>query len=390
MLNLPQPGLATGILRKAWGESIDDKNDKETARTRMIGNALLQQAKEGNMNDSGFSFLNENFPEMAGSIKQANEKAKSENVLRLEKMKLEKIELGGKLFNQKIEASIKFSDEAVYGEAGREFQKAALEEAKTYAKMMGKEFNVSAAMDAIDIKKAQKKFNFEVLQENIKGIQSGATPERIAGVERNLSDFASKNKGDPAISMMEKQIATAKTRLAKETERKENLETKKAEEARSKQAEIEKENRNRKIKMTNPKNGRTVEISATQQQAFEKAGWELGGQSKTPSEKGEVTWTTATNNLSKRFGSQDAMGNIIITKELQDKHKLSQKKLVELKKQGMDPLEAINTAEDYANKVEEKYQEYMKAAKLKRGKDRQEAENKTRAAFKKKYGYIPR
>ena len=113
----------------------------------------------------------------------------------------------------------------------------------------------------------------------------------------------------------------------------------------------------------------------------------------TPAEKketGGVTWTTATNNLSKRFGSQDAIGNIIITPGLQNKHRLAQKKLVELKKKDVDPLEAINTAEDYANQVEAKYQEYMTAASKLSGNDRKAAEAKINAAYKKKYGYLPR
>lgn len=240
MLNLPRvTGWGTDTIASTMMKKSADDRDKETERTRMIGNALLQQAKEGNLNDSGFSFLNEKFPELAKGAEQENIKVQSVNAAKLEKMKLEKIELGGKLFDQKIDAAAKFGDESVYGAGGREFQKAALEEARTYAKMMGKEFNVSAAMDAIDIKKAQKKFKFEVLQENIKGIQSNATPERIAGVERSLGEFASKNKGDPSIPMMEKMIATAKSRLEKEAEIKE----KKAEEGRKKDAEIAKESR---------------------------------------------------------------------------------------------------------------------------------------------------
>jgi len=103
-----------------------------------------------------------------------------------------------------------------------------------------------------------------------------------------------------------------------------------------------------------------------------------------PKEPQEVTWTTATNNLSKRFGKQDAIGNIIITLDLQHRHRLAQKKLVELKRQGIEPLDAINQAEDFANKVEENYSLYLKAAKT------EEQKKQVGDQFKAKYGYLPR
>ena len=98
---------------------------------------------------------------------------------------------------------------------------------------------------------------------------------------------------------------------------------------------------------------------------------------------GDVTWTTATNNLSKRFGKQDAVGNIIITPELQNRHRLAQKKLVELKDANVDPLKAVNEAELYANKVEENFNLYLKSAKTKEQKE------KVKNQFKAKYGYLP-
>lgn len=221
MLNLPRvTGWGTDTIASTMMKLNADERETEKERTRMIGNALLQQAKEGNLNDSGFSFLNEKFPELAGTAKQANETAKTENAAKLQNMKLQKTELGWKLFNQKIDAANKFGDETIYGDSGRELQKAAMAEAKQFADMMGIPFNMSAAMDAQDIKKEQKKFNMLLLQENIKGIQQGATPEQIASVEGMLAVFASKNKGEPAIPIMEKMIATAKSRLEKEAERK--------------------------------------------------------------------------------------------------------------------------------------------------------------------------
>ena len=124
MLNLPRvTGWGTDTIASTMMKKSAENRDRETERTRMIGNALLQQAKEGNMNDSGFSFLNEKFPELAGTAKQANETAKGENAAKLQNMKLQKTELGWKLFNQKIDAANKFGDETIYGDAGRELQK---------------------------------------------------------------------------------------------------------------------------------------------------------------------------------------------------------------------------------------------------------------------------
>lgn len=85
-----------------------------------------------------------------------------------------------------------------------------------------------------------------------------------------------------------------------------------------------------------------------------------------------------------RFGKQDAMGNIIVTPDLANVHRLAQKKLVELKKSGVKPLDAVNQAEDFARNVENRFWQYMEKVK-----DKKEKEN-LRRTFKKKYGYVPR
>jgi len=97
-----------------------------------------------------------------------------------------------------------------------------------------------------------------------------------------------------------------------------------------------------------------------------------------------ITWTTAINNLSKRFGSQNAMGSIIITKGLENKHRLAQGKLIELEKSGMDPMEAVQKAEQYAIHVEQRYWQYIDAAKTENEKE------KVNSLFEKDYGYIPK
>ncbi len=76
-----------------------------------------------------------------------------------------------------------------------------------------------------------------------------------------------------------------------------------------------------------------------------------------------VTWTTATKAVERRFGSQDPMGNIIITTEVAGMHRVAQKKLVELKRQGIEPLDAVNQAEEHARTIEKRYWEFMDSYK---------------------------
>jgi len=64
----------------------------------------------------------------------------------------------------------------------------------------------------------------------------------------------------------------------------------------------------------------------------------------------QVTWTTATRELTKRFGRLDPTGMWTITSELQSVHRLAQKALVALRDKGIDPLRAVNVAEDAARK----------------------------------------
>ena len=97
-----------------------------------------------------------------------------------------------------------------------------------------------------------------------------------------------------------------------------------------------------------------------------------------------ITWTTAANNLSKRFGSQDRIGNIIITEGLQNRHRLAQQKLVEFMNENVEPMDAVNKAEIFANNVESRYWQYIDAAKT------QKQTEEVQSLFKTKYGYIPK
>ena len=106
---------------------------------------------------------------------------------------------------------------------------------------------------------------------------------------------------------------------------------------------------------------------------------------KTPS---PVTWTTATNELQKRFGKLDQTGMWAVTSELQATHRKAQEILVDLQDQGVDPLRAVNEAEnkarDWQKKIEDRYFQYIQDA----GRD-DEKVDKVKSAFYEQYGYIP-
>lgn len=115
-----------------------------------------------------------------------------------------------------------------------------------------------------------------------------------------------------------------------------------------------------------------MEAEAARAKAVEKA---------KPKEPSPVTWTTATKQVEKRFGKQDPTGNIIITPQLAGMHRIAQKKLVELKRQGVKPLDAVNQAEDHARNIERRYFERIEQYPERRKEIQKE--------FKKKYGYTP-
>ena len=110
------------------------------------------------------------------------------------------------------------------------------------------------------------------------------------------------------------------------------------------------------------------------------------GKIKEPKMPSPVTWTTASKNVSYRFGKQDALGNIIITPELQGMNRIAQKKLVELQKtEEYKPLDAVNISEDFARNVENRYWDYLDVAE----KDK-DLIMKVKKQFRKKYDYVPK
>lgn len=103
---------------------------------------------------------------------------------------------------------------------------------------------------------------------------------------------------------------------------------------------------------------------------------------------GEVSWTTATNNLTKRFGDLDETGQWVVTPELQRVHQKAQEILVDLKREGLEPLEAINQAEiealEWQDKVERNYFNYID-----KYRNNEEMVDLITSKFQEKYGYVP-
>jgi len=105
-------------------------------------------------------------------------------------------------------------------------------------------------------------------------------------------------------------------------------------------------------------------------------------------EPAPMTWTTATQELTKRYGKLDPTGMWAVTPELQSTHRKAQAILNEYRESKMHPLKAINEAENAANTwkttIEKRYQEFIdKAAGDK------DAIAKINSAFYNKYGYLP-
>ena len=115
----------------------------------------------------------------------------------------------------------------------------------------------------------------------------------------------------------------------------------------------------------------------------------------TGNKESKVTWTTATRELTKRFGKLDPTGMWAVTPELQSAHNKAQELLVEYKREGVEPLEAINRANvesrKWANTVEKNYNRYIEQANKITDKARRDKElERVKNTFFDNYGYIPR
>ena len=101
-----------------------------------------------------------------------------------------------------------------------------------------------------------------------------------------------------------------------------------------------------------------------------------------------VEWRAATNNLEERFSKRDSNGMWAITPELQLGHDKAQAELVKLKKAGVDPLEAVNIANDVGRDIVKRVERnYFQVIKLANGDKSKIAQINNQ--FYSKYGYIP-
>ncbi len=107
-----------------------------------------------------------------------------------------------------------------------------------------------------------------------------------------------------------------------------------------------------------------------------------------------VNWTTATKELTKRFGKLDPTGMWAVTPELQTAHRKAQTLLVDFKDAGVDPLRAVNKSETEARKwkdaIERNYfAKIAEAQKIKNRDDRERRMEWIRGEFRRQYKYIP-
>jgi len=107
-----------------------------------------------------------------------------------------------------------------------------------------------------------------------------------------------------------------------------------------------------------------------------------------------VSWTTATQELTKRFGKLDPTGMWAVTPELQVAHNKAQEFLVENKRANMEPLEAVNEANKRARTWiadrEKRFYEYMEAVqKIKNKTERVSRAKQIQEAYLNEFGYVP-
>lgn len=112
---------------------------------------------------------------------------------------------------------------------------------------------------------------------------------------------------------------------------------------------------------------------------------------KTPTQS---DWASASREVTKRFGKLDPTGMWAITPELQSQHRVAQKALVEFKSKGIEPLRAVNLAEEVSNKYYNTIKKINDEAK--RAKDEAtrrryilEQTNRLNARFKTQVGFDP-
>ena len=219
MLNLPRvTGWGTDVMAGTMLRKGAEERANEEDRTRMVAQALLNQAQQGNFTEAGYGAL-ENFggKALADTYKQTAEQAKDDKRRQLEKMRFEKELIALKKTNEEVDLIGKFAD---IGDT--ESVKFLVSNANAKFKAMGLNVNLSPIMDAATIKIKVQEATMMKINEKIGNAEKDPTPEKIINARNTLATVGSNIKKE-LVPILEKRIAAAESRMQKEEERKQGL-----------------------------------------------------------------------------------------------------------------------------------------------------------------------
>jgi hypothetical protein len=257
MLNLPEPGKATGILANAWIGATNRERDKEDALTKMRANAILQQAQQGNFTDSGYEVLQSTFGSgVADTYKKAAETDKSEKEQQLANMKLEKSLLSMRIVNENVSALEKISKMDTPDEESAKFL---TDKINSVFKAHGIESDIKPFMDSKMRQEKVKEANSAYINKFLGAATKNPTPESIAAAGDAISVVGDKIDKD-VMGVYKSRLTHAQNMLQKKEEHKQRL-------AEAKQ------------KYTNIQTGRTEDFTSEEAGKLNPKIWERGGRS---------------------------------------------------------------------------------------------------------------
>ena len=209
MLNLPRvTGWGTDVMAGTMLRKGAEERANEEDRTRMVAQALLNQAQQGNFTEAGYGAL-ENFggKALADTYKQTAEQAKDDKRRQLEKMRFEKELIALKKTNEEVDLIGKFAD---IGDT--ESVKFLVSNANAKFKAMGLNVNLSPIMDAATIKIKVQEATMMKINEKIGNAEKDPTPEKIINARNTLATVGSNIKKE-LVPILEKRIAAAESRM---------------------------------------------------------------------------------------------------------------------------------------------------------------------------------
>lgn len=219
MLNLPRvTGWGTDVMAGAAIRKSTEERANEEDRTRMVAQALLNQAQQGNFTEAGYGAL-ETFggKALADTYKQTAEQAKDDKRRQLEKMRFEKELIALKKTNEEVDLIDKFSE---MGDT--DSVKFLVDKANATYKALGLNVNLSPIMDAATRKTKTQEAVSAKLNEKIGAAEKNPTEDTIIAARDFLTNLGKGVKKE-FIPIYEKRIAAAESRMRKEQERKQEL-----------------------------------------------------------------------------------------------------------------------------------------------------------------------